>query len=154
MITGIRGFVMHNNLWPWPISPRSFSHDFAIKLLKYGTSCCVQSTTRTVLNGFFPYWAQMITSMSGWVVRDHLWPWHISSRSFSHHFVIKLLKYGTSSIVHSSAWTALNGFFSYSHICSLALDSVLIGQRSISQGSVKLSWLGWVYPSRSLMYNF
>ena len=29
----------NNDLWPWPISSRSFSHDFAIKLLKYGTSC-------------------------------------------------------------------------------------------------------------------
>ena len=35
MVTSMRGCVLHNDLWPWPISSRSFSHDFAIKLLKY-----------------------------------------------------------------------------------------------------------------------
>ena len=30
--------VACNDLWPWPVSSRSFSDDFAIKLLKYGTS--------------------------------------------------------------------------------------------------------------------
>ena len=64
MIASIRGFVVRNDFWPWPMSPRSFSYDFAIKLLKYGTSCHVRSTACTILVGFFPYLAQMITSMS------------------------------------------------------------------------------------------
>ena len=29
--------VVSCRIWPWPIFSRSFSHDFAIKLLKYGT---------------------------------------------------------------------------------------------------------------------
>ena len=36
----------------------------------------------TVLDGFFPYLAQMITSMRGCVAYNDLWPWPISSRSF------------------------------------------------------------------------
>ena len=34
------------------------------KLLNYGTSCA-RSTARTILDGFFSYWAQMITGMRG-----------------------------------------------------------------------------------------
>ena len=62
---------------------RSFSHDFAIKLLKYGTSCSVHSTACTVLDQFFSYLAQMITSMRSCVAWNDIWPWHISSRLFS-----------------------------------------------------------------------
>ena len=104
---------MHSDLWPWPISSRPFSHDFAIKLLKYDTSCGVRSTTCTVLDGFFPYLAQMITSMRGCVACNDLWPWSISSRSFSHDFAIKLLKYGTSCAVRPTACTVLDEFFLY-----------------------------------------
>ena len=53
---------------------------------KYDTSCHVRSITYTytVPDRFFPYLAQMITSMRGCVARNDLWPWPISSRSFSH----------------------------------------------------------------------
>ena len=64
MIVSKTGFLALNDLWSWPISSRSFSHDFAIKPLKYIPSCCVHSTARTVLDGLFPYLAQMITNMS------------------------------------------------------------------------------------------
>ena len=37
----------------------------------------------TVLHRFFPYLAQMITNMRGCVAYNDLWPWPISSRSFS-----------------------------------------------------------------------
>ena len=37
------------------VSSRSFSHDFAIKLLKYVISCRAHFTAHTVLDGFFPY---------------------------------------------------------------------------------------------------
>ena len=47
--------VMCNNLWSWPISSRSFRHDFTIKLLKHSTSCHVRSTAHTLFDGFFPY---------------------------------------------------------------------------------------------------
>ena len=37
-------WAVHNYLWSWPISARSFSHDFAKKkkLLKYGAYFCVR----------------------------------------------------------------------------------------------------------------
>ena len=59
-------------------------------------ACCVCSVTPAVLYVFFPYWAQMIAIMRGYVACNDLWPWSISSRSFNHNFAIKLLKYGTS----------------------------------------------------------
>ena len=49
----------------------------------YTTCCHVHSITYTVLDGFFPYLAQTITSMRGCVARNDLWSWPISSRSFS-----------------------------------------------------------------------
>ena len=42
----------------------------------------VRSVASTVLDGFFPYLLQMITSMRRCVACDALWPWPISSRSF------------------------------------------------------------------------
>ena len=113
MITSTRACVACNYLWSWPISSKSFSHDFAIKLLKYGTSCHVHSTASTVLDGFFPYLTQVITNMKGCVIHNDLWPWPISSRAFSHDFVIKLLKYGATCSVHSTICTVLYGFFPY-----------------------------------------
>ena len=71
MITSVRGCVAYNDLWPWPISPRSF-----------GLENRVRSVASTVLDGFFPYLVQMITSMRRCVACDDLWPWPISSRSF------------------------------------------------------------------------
>ena len=106
----MRWCVAHNELWPWPISSRSFSHDFAIKLLKYGTSGRARSTAYTVLDGFFPCLAQMITSMRGSVTCNDPWPWPIYFRSFSHYFAIKLLKYDTSCHVRSTTCTVLDGF--------------------------------------------
>ena len=113
MITSMRRCVTHNDLWHWPIFSRSFSHDFAIKLLKYGISCHVRSTASTVLDGFSPYFAQMITSMSGYVKHKDLWSGPISSRLFSHDFVIKLLKYCIYYRVQSTACTVLDGFSPY-----------------------------------------
>ena len=92
MMTSMRGCVTHSDLWSWPISSRSFRHDFAIKLLKYSTSCHVRSTACTVLDVLFPYLAQMITSMRECVACNDLWPWLISSRSFRHDFEIKTAK--------------------------------------------------------------
>ena len=105
---------MHDDLWPWPISSRPFSHDFPIRLLKYGTSCHVCSAAHTVLDWFFPYWAKMITSMRWCVVHNDLSPWPIYSRSFRHYFVIKLLKYMAylvvSTLLHIQFF---NEFFPY-----------------------------------------
>ena len=73
MITSMRGCVAYNDLWPWPISLRSFG---------LGLENHVRSVASTVLDGFFPYLVQMITSMRRCVACDDLWPWPISSRSF------------------------------------------------------------------------
>ena len=58
----------------------------------------------TVIDGFFPYLAQMITSMRGCVAYNDFWPWPISSRSFG---------LGLENRVRSVAFTVLDGFFSY-----------------------------------------
>ena len=74
MITSMRGYVAYNDLWPWPISSRSFS---------LGLENRVRSVASTVLDGFFPYLVQMVTSMRRCVACDDLWSWPISSRSFN-----------------------------------------------------------------------
>ena len=58
----------------------------------------------TVLDGFFPYLAQMITSMRGCVAYNDLWPWPISSSSFG---------LGLENRVRSVASTVPDGFFQY-----------------------------------------
>ena len=56
----------------------------------------------TVLDGFFPYLAQMITSMRGCTAYNDLWPWPIPSRSF-----------GLENRVRSVASTVPDGSFPY-----------------------------------------
>ena len=73
--------LRNNDLRPWYISSRSFRHDFAIKLLKYvHPAWLVCSVMSTVLDGFFPYYAQMINSIRGCVAHNDIWPGPISSR--------------------------------------------------------------------------
>ena len=72
MITSMRGCVAYNDLWPWPISSRSFG---------LGLENRVRSVASAVPDGFFPYLVQMITSMRRCVACDYLCPWPISSRS-------------------------------------------------------------------------
>ena len=95
MITSMRECVAYNDLWPWPISSRSFG---------LGLENHVRSVASTVLDGFFPYLIQMITSMKRCVACDDLWPWPISSRSFDLDFENRL---------RSVASTVLVGFFPY-----------------------------------------
>ena len=73
MITSMRGCVVYNDLWLWPISSSS---------LGFGLENHGRSVAFTVVDGFFPYLPQMITSMRRCVACDDLWPWHISSRLF------------------------------------------------------------------------
>ena len=89
----------------------------------------VHSVTPTVLDGFFPYYAQMNTCMRGCVTCNDLWPWLLSSRSFGHDFAIKLLKYITSCHVRSTACTVLDGFFLY-----LAQVSCVYDERQLLDG--------------------
>ena len=95
MITSMRGCVAYNDLWPWPISSRSFG---------LGLENHVRSVASTVLDGFFPYLVQMITSMRKCVACDDLWPWPISSRTFDLDF-----EYHVRSVVFS----VLDWLFSY-----------------------------------------
>ena len=77
MITGMRGCVVYNDLWPWLISSKAFG---------LGLENRVRSVASTVLDGFFPYLVQMITSMRKCAACDDPWPWPISSRSFDFDF--------------------------------------------------------------------
>ena len=67
-------------------------------------ACCVRSVSSTVMDGFFSYLAQMITTMRGCVAHHDLWPWPISLRSFG---------LDLENRVRSVASTVLNGFFLY-----------------------------------------
>ena len=58
----------------------------------------------TILLAFFPYLPQIITSISGCVACNDLWPWPIFSRSFS---------LDLENRVRSVASTILDGFFPY-----------------------------------------
>ena len=73
MITSMRGCVAFNDIWPWPVSSRSFG---------LGLENRVRSVASTVFDGLFPYFTQMITSMRRCVTCDDFWPWPIPSRSF------------------------------------------------------------------------
>ena len=67
-------------------------------------SAMTLKTKSTFLDGFFPYLAQMITSMRGCVAYNDPWPWPISSRSFG---------LGLENRVRSVASTVPDGFFPY-----------------------------------------
>ena len=101
MITTSKGCVACNNSWPWQISPRSFNHAIAIKLLKCGIICHIRSVTSAVLDWFISYMAQKITSMRGYVTYNNLCLWHMSSKSFNHEFSMNTIKYCSSCLVHS-----------------------------------------------------
>ena len=58
MITSMRGCIAYNDLWPWPISSRSFDLDFENR---------VRSVTFSVLDRLFPYLPQINTTIRGCV---------------------------------------------------------------------------------------
>ena len=95
MFTSKRRCLAYNDLWPWPISSRSFG---------LGLENRVRSVASAVLGGFFPYLVQMINSMRGCVACDDPWPWPISSRSFG---------LDLENRVCSEACIVLAGFFLY-----------------------------------------
>ena len=59
MINNMRGCVTCDDLWPWPISSRSFGLDLENR---------VRTVASTALDGFFLYLALMITIIRGCVV--------------------------------------------------------------------------------------
>ena len=144
MITSMRGCVVPNDLWLWPISFRSFCQNFAIKQLKYGTSCCVCFTACKVLDGFFPFLAQMITRIRVCVTHNDLWPWHIFSRLFNCDVAYLM------DLFDIHMWHKYNPWGDdVSHTIPRS-----IGQRSRSHGHLNFYSGGGGYPGRSLIYNF
>ena len=96
MITTMRGCVAHNDLWPWPISSRSFGLDLENR---------VRSVASTVLDGFFLYLAQMITIIRGCVAC------YIFFRIWKFEFLANFWNFSPLSLKKKS--TLLDGFFPY-----------------------------------------
>ena len=100
----------------------------AIKLQKYGASCRVRSTAHTVLDGFLPYLAQIVTSISGCVACNDIWSWPIYSRQFSHDFA-KSCSNKVYPIVsashHVQFW--MDNFHICNDLCSSLLSSSSFG---------------------------
>ena len=89
----------------------------------------------TVLDEFFPYVAQMITSVIGCVAYNDLWPWSISSKSFG---------LGLENRVRYVASTVLDGFFPY------LVQMITSMRRCVACDDL---W-PWPIPSRSFDLDF
>ena len=96
MITTMRGCVAHNELWPWPISSKSFSLDLENR---------VRSVAFTVLDGFFLYLAQMITIIRGCVA------YYVFFRIWKFEFLANFFNFSALTLKKKS--TVLDGFFPY-----------------------------------------
>ena len=105
--------VAYNDLWPWPISSRSFG---------LGLKNHVRSAASTVLNRFFPYLIQMITSMRRCVTYYNLWHWPISSRSFDLDF---------ENRVRSVTFSVLDRLFPYLPQIITTLRGCVVGAGGI-----------------------
>ena len=150
MITSMKGCAMLNNLVPWPLSSRSLSHDFAIKLLKY--SHLVVSALQHV-----QFWMDSFHIGHKWslawdgelhIMTYDLWSWPISFRSFSHDFAIKMLKYdGISCCLHYSMYSS-GWIFPIWHKWSLVWE----GEGVLHATALDL-W-SWPISSRSFSNDF
>ena len=92
----MRGCVAHNDLWPCPISSRSFGLDLEKS---------VRSVASTVLDGFFLYLAQMITIIRGCVECD------VCIRIWKFEFLANFWNF--SALTFNKKSTVLDGFFPY-----------------------------------------
>ena len=108
MVTSMRRCVVCDDLWPWPISSRSFDLDF---------ESCVGSVMFSVLDRLFPYLPQIITTIRGcvtcWVYNKFLKFQFVTNFS---HFLAFTLKQKS---------TILLEFFHIWHKSSLASKGVL-----------------------------
>ena len=96
MINSMRGCVACDDLWPWPISSRSFGFDLENR---------VRSVASTALDGFFLYLAQIITIIRGCVVC------YVFSESGNFNFWQILKK--SLALTFEKKSTVLDGFFPY-----------------------------------------
>ena len=131
MITSFRGSVTCNDLWSWALSSRSFSHNFAIKLLRYGTSLMPALQHVQFCIKIWSYLAQMITTMRVCVACNDLRPWLISSKLFS--CDVAYFMY------YIDFWQKYNPWEDHEP-CTV---SGPIGQRS-HRSFTLLQWRGWV----------
>ena len=147
MITTMRGCVANHDLWPWPISSRSFGLDLENRVRSVASTvldglllCLAQMIT--IIRGcvacyvFFRIWkARMITSMRGSVAYNDIWPWPIFSRSFG---------FDLENRLRSVASTVLDGFFPY------LVQMITSMRRSVACDDL---W-PWPISSRSFDLNF
>ena len=96
MITTMRGWVAHNDLWPWPLSSRSFSLDLENR---------VRFVASTVLGRFFLYLAQMIT-----IIRECV-ACYVFFRIWKFEFLANFWNFSALPLKKKS--TVLDGFFPY-----------------------------------------
>ena len=96
MITTMRECVAHNDLWPWPISSRSFGLDLENR---------VRSVASTVLDGFFSYLAQIITIIRGCVAC------YVFFIIWKFEFLANFWNFSALTLRKKS--TVLDGFFPY-----------------------------------------
>ena len=96
MITVIRGCVAHHDLWPWPISSKSFGLDLENR---------VRSIASTALDGFLLYLAQMITIIRGCVAG------YVFFRIWKFQILANFLNFSALTLKKKS--TILDGFFPY-----------------------------------------
>ena len=96
MITSMRRYVACDDLWPWPISSRSFDLDLENR---------VHSVASTVLDGFFTYSAQMITIVRGCVMC------YVFFRIWKFEFLANFWNFSALTLKKKS--TVLDGFLSY-----------------------------------------
>ena len=126
MITSKRRCVAYNDLWPWPISSRSFG---------LGLENRVRSVASTVLDGFFPYLIQMITIIRGCVACNILqnlkiWIFGKFLKFFRLDLEKKDLQFSMDyfHICHKSS-LALEGV---SHVMTFDLDLYLQGHMTLA----------------------
>ena len=124
MITSMRGCVAHNDLWPWPISSRSFGLDLENR---------VRSLAFTVLDGFFFYLAQMITIIRGCVtfyVFFRIWKFEFLANflNFSALTLKKNLQFSMDSFHLWYKWSLV--WESVLHLMTFDLDLYLQGHLS------------------------
>ena len=96
MITSMRRCVACDDLWPWPISSRSFDLDLENR---------VRSVASAVLDGFFLYLAQMITIIRGCVVC------YVFCRIWKFELLANFWNFWALTLKKKS--TVLDGFFPY-----------------------------------------
>ena len=84
MIASMWRQVAGNGFWLQVYIFKVIQRGFVIKLLKFGTYFCIRSRAHTVLNGFVPYLAKMISSLRGYVLCNNSLPWHMPSLWFGH----------------------------------------------------------------------